>query len=55
MARYYNLTIRRRIKVQDPLPDNCSIETLEDETSVEYPFDCEEIDGSVEADMEDAD
>jgi hypothetical protein len=55
MARYYNLTITRRIKVQDPLPDNCTVETLEDETSVEYPFDCEEIDGSVEATLEDAD
>jgi len=27
MAHYYNLTITRRIKVQDPLPDDCSIET----------------------------
>lgn len=49
MARYYLLTIRRRIKVHEPLPDNCTIEELEDKTSVEYPFDCEEVDGSVEA------
>lgn len=55
MARYYKLTITRRIKVQDPLPDNCTVETLEDETTVEYPFDCEELDGSVEAKLEDAD
>lgn len=54
MAVYVNLTITRRIKIQDPRPDNI-IETLEDETSVEYPFDCEEIDGSVEATIEDAD
>lgn len=53
MAHYYKLTITRRIKVQEPLPDNCSKETLEDETSVEYPFDCEEVDGSVEATLED--
>lgn len=53
MARYYNLTIQRRIKVHDPLPDNCTIETFKDNTSVEYPFDCEEIDGSVEATLED--
>lgn len=55
MARYYNLTITRLIKVHEPLPDNCSVETLEDETSVEYPFDCEEVDGSVEATLEDVD
>jgi len=54
MAHYYNLTIHRRIKVHEPLPDNCSIETLEDQTSVEYPFDCEEIDGGIEASFEDA-
>lgn len=54
MAAYINLSITRRIKVQDPLPDDM-IERLEDETSVEYPFDCEEIDGSVEATIEDAD
>ncbi len=53
MARYYNLVITRRIKVQDPVPENCTVETIEDETSVEYPFDCEEIDGSVEAALED--
>lgn len=55
MARYYNLTITRRIKVHDPLPENCTTEKLENETSVEYPFDCEEIDGSVEATLEDTD
>ncbi len=55
MARYYNITIHRRIKVQDPLPDNCTIETLEDEISVEYPFDVEEIDGEVSANLEDSD
>lgn len=55
MARYYNLTIQRRIKVHEPLPENCTVETLEDQVSVEYPFDVEEIDGSVEASMEDAD
>jgi len=49
MSAYYKLVITRRIKVQEPLPDNCSLETLEKETSVEYPFDCEELDGSVEA------
>ena len=55
MARYYNLTIQRRIKVHDPLPENCTAEVLQDEVSVEYPFDCEEVDGSVEATLEDAD
>lgn len=55
MAHYYNLVITRRIKVQDPIPDNCTEETLQNDVSVEYPFDCEEIDGSVEATLEDAD
>ena len=54
MAVYVNLQITRRIKIQDPRPDNI-IETLEDETEVSYPFDCEELDGSVEATIEDAD
>lgn len=54
MAVYVNLTITRRIKIHDPCPDNI-IETLEDQTSVEYPFDCKEIDGRVEASIEDAD
>lgn len=54
MAVYVTLTISRNIKIQDPRPDNIK-EVLEDETSVEYPFDCEEIDGSVEAVITDAD
>jgi hypothetical protein len=54
MAVYVNLKITRRIKIQDPRP-TCILETLEDETTVAYPFDCEELDGSVEATIEDAD
>jgi hypothetical protein len=54
MALYVNLQITRRVKIQDPLPDNV-LSKLEDETSVEYPFDCEELDGSVEATVEDSD
>lgn len=61
MAIYVNLTITRRIKIQDPLPEPAEqiLETLEDNTSVEYPADCngwgiEEIDGSVKAVIEDA-
>lgn len=55
MARYYNIVIQRRIKVQDPLPENCTVETLEDKISVEYPFDVKEIDGKVSASLEDSD
>ena len=54
MAVYVTLNIIRKIKIQDPRPDNIE-ETLEDQTSVDYPFDCEEIDGSVEATITDAD
>lgn len=54
MARYYNIVINRRIKVQDPLPENCTVETLENEISVEYPFDVKEIDGEVSAHLEDS-
>ena len=54
MAVYLNLNITRRIKIQDPRPDNL-VETLEDQTSVTYPFDVEELDGNVEATIEDAD
>lgn len=54
MARYYNIIINRRIKVQEPLPENCTIETLEDKISVEYPFDVEEIDGEVSVNLEDS-
>lgn len=43
MARYYNLTITRRIKVHEPLPENCSATILESEVDVQYPFDCEDI------------
>lgn len=52
MAVYVNLIITRRIKIQDPRPDNI-VKVLEDQTSVEYPIDCKEIDGSVEASIED--
>lgn len=55
MAHYYNIVITRRIKIHEPLPDNCSVETLEDDISVEYPFDCEEIDGSCDVTIEDVD
>ena len=54
MAVYVNLVIHRRIKIQDPRPDDI-VETLEDEVVVEYPFDCEEIEGDVDATIEDAD
>lgn len=54
MAVYVNLTITRRIKIHDPRPENF-VEQLNDEVSVEYPFDVEEIDGSVETNIEDAD
>jgi hypothetical protein len=54
MAVYIKLIIERTVKVQDPLPDNLC-ETFEDETTAEYPFDAEEIDGSVTATIVDAD
>lgn len=54
MAVYVNLTIQRRVKIHDPRPENI-VERMNDEVSVEYPFDVEEIDGSVESSIEDAD
>lgn len=53
MATYVNLIITRRIKIHGPRPENF-LEKLDDEISVEYPFDVEEIDGSVESTVEDA-
>ena len=48
---YVNITITRRIKLHGEVSDDL-VEELEDQTSVEYPFDCEEIDGSVSATVE---
>lgn len=48
---YVNLTITRRIKILNTPPENL-IQLLNDQVSVEYPIDCKEVDGSVEATIE---
>ena len=54
MAVYCNVTITKRIKIQDPQPDNV-IEQIEEGTTVSFPFDVEEIDEGIDVTVEDAD